>query len=233
MALGLSIRPIPALEMSLFELFVALERDGWEWSVASSRHDKRMAVTELYNHGDGKRKVWWVVHGVTADTLCRPYLVLLLTAAHHQHAVPHLAKHSIYKVLLDPTWVPKPRKPRAAMWFSIGDEDPEVGMEPKPKRARRGVAQQARKAAVPLAWEGSDASANSAGKLSSSSSSRSRSNSSSSNSSSDGNGSDVDETHGNGARGGRAAPGEASSSSGPPAPLVPMAVRPGRRSGDH
>ena len=100
-------------EFRLYNLFQALEADGWTCEVVDSKEELRRIKDSPYIAGESS-KVFYLngarVH--CAADVDRDYLICLLLAAQHQNPVPHCAASSVYNLLLDPGWQPRKRRRR-------------------------------------------------------------------------------------------------------------------------
>ena len=83
---------VPVENLEVVELLLLLHKQGW-------RHETvRRSELPIEKYVRGESKVWF--HEQGKDSLCKDYLVLLLTAQERELDVPHLKASYVYKALL-------------------------------------------------------------------------------------------------------------------------------------
>ena len=134
-------RPVPVLEMRLFDLMQRLERQGWACVVVETKQAVARAKSKPYDVNIPDAPKTWFIHPIRdAGGLAPTYLKALLTVDKHRRPVPHFATMTEYKQILDPEFRPRKRKAEAARVESIADndawDDPIIDETPAKRRAR-------------------------------------------------------------------------------------------------
>ena len=92
----LNVRELPLEDLTRYELLCLLEKEGWLMGTAGSGRK-----LEPYVFGSSEPLVWYIKRGKDATSIPLPYLRLLLNAADHGKAVPHLCAPAKYNQLLE------------------------------------------------------------------------------------------------------------------------------------
>jgi len=102
-------------DMETVELLIQMQNDKWKPELVDGK--KSDIAKKFYVH-DESEKIWYQPGG--KDSVCREYLILLLTASSHLQPVPHLQPTEVYLKLLGKETKSKKRK--STLLF-VGDED--------------------------------------------------------------------------------------------------------------
>ena len=108
-------RPVPLEDQTRFELFGALEAEGWECDVLSCKREIQRARNTFYR--EGSPKVWFLIYG---EPVSKAYLLALLAASQHKADVRHLGAPKDYRALMGQAEAPKRRRLPAVTGYAEG-----------------------------------------------------------------------------------------------------------------